>query len=163
MAARDLLDRFRETTRIRKPDLLGSWIAAAHESGLASFASGIARRPPSRSQTDRSSGQIAKLKLVNRQMYGCAKLDSLGARRVDAARPSAREICARPSFQSENAPQGGTAFRAISQPTTFSCRIARRAESPAFVGTAWNCGNSVATARNNKEAALLEQPSCISH
>ena len=54
MAAHDLLDRFHATIRIRKPDLLDGWISAAHESGLVSFASGIARRPPSHGQTDRS-------------------------------------------------------------------------------------------------------------
>ena len=91
IVARDLLDRFRAMIRVRKPDLLDDWIAAARESGLASFASGIAAdyaavraaitEPWSNGQVE---GQITKLKLVKRQMYGRGKLDLLQARVIGA-------------------------------------------------------------------------------
>jgi transposase len=80
IAARDLVDRFHAMIRNRKPEELDPWIAAAKESCLASFATGIASdrdavraalvQPWSNGQTE---GQITKLKLVKRQMYGRAK------------------------------------------------------------------------------------------
>ncbi len=89
IVVRDLPDRFHAMIRVRKPDLLDGWIAAAGESGLASFASGITAdyaavraaiiEPWSTGQVE---GQITKLKLVKRQMYGRAKLDLLRARLV---------------------------------------------------------------------------------
>jgi transposase len=92
IAARDLVDRFHAMIRNRKPEELDPWIAAAKESGLASFATGIASdrdavcaalvQPWSNGQT---KGQITKLKLVKRQMYGRAKLDLLEARFIGAA------------------------------------------------------------------------------
>jgi transposase len=66
---------------------LDPWIATASLSLIASFASGIIRdkaavraaitEPWSNGQTE---GQITKLKLVKRQMYGQAKIDLLQAR-----------------------------------------------------------------------------------
>jgi len=92
IAARDLVDRFHAMIRNRKPEDLDPWIAAAKESALASFATGIAsdrdavqaalKQPWSNGQTE---GQITKLKLVKRQMYGRAKLDLLEARLIGAA------------------------------------------------------------------------------
>jgi hypothetical protein len=92
IAARDLVDRFHAMIRNRKPEELDPWIVAAKESGLASFATGIASdrdavraalvQPWSNGQTE---GQITKLKLVKRQMYGRAKLDLLEARLIGAA------------------------------------------------------------------------------
>ena len=68
------------------------WIAAASPSLIASFANGIAKdtaavhaaimQPWSNGQTE---GQITKLKLVKRQMYGRAKLDLLQARLIGTA------------------------------------------------------------------------------
>ena len=65
------------------------WIGDAGESLLASFANGIMRdsaavqaaivQPWSNGQTE---GQITKLKLVKRQMYGRAKIDLLEARLI---------------------------------------------------------------------------------
>jgi transposase len=73
------------------PDL-EPWIADAHTSLLASFASGIRRdhaavraaiaQPWSNGQTE---GQITKLKLVKRQMYGRGKLELLQARLIKVA------------------------------------------------------------------------------
>jgi hypothetical protein len=67
------------------------WIVAASQSLIASFASGITKdiaavhaallQPWSNGQTE---GQITKLKLVKRQMYGRAKIDLLQARLIGA-------------------------------------------------------------------------------
>ena len=92
IAARDLLDRFHAMISTRAADKLDAWILAARESPLSSFAKGIATdhdsvraalvHPWSNGQTE---GQITKLKLVKRQMYGRAKLDLLSARLLGAA------------------------------------------------------------------------------
>jgi transposase len=65
------------------------WIEAARQSLVASFANGVAADeaavraaitlPWSNGQT---KGQITKLKLVKRQMYGRAKIDLLQARLI---------------------------------------------------------------------------------
>ncbi len=78
--------------RVRKPDLPHGWTAAARESAMASFASGVTvdnaavraaiAEPWSNRQVE---GQIAKLKLVRRRMYGRAKLDLLRERLVGDA------------------------------------------------------------------------------
>jgi len=75
--ARDLVDRFQDIMRQQKSADLSSWIAAAIDSPLSSFAKGIIAdrdavqaaiiQPCSNGQTE---GQITKLKLVKRQMYG---------------------------------------------------------------------------------------------
>jgi transposase len=92
IAARDLVDRFHMMVRTRNPEHLDAWISAARASALSSFATGIASdrdavyaalmQPWSNGQTE---GQITKLKLVKRQMYGRANLDLLQARLVRAA------------------------------------------------------------------------------
>src|SRR5229473_1258707 len=85
--ARDLVERFHRMIRQRDPDALPAWIADAAGGVLASFGRGIAgdkavvtaalTQPWSNGQTE---GQITKLKLVRRQMYGRGKLDLLRAR-----------------------------------------------------------------------------------
>jgi transposase len=70
---------------------LDPWLVAASESLVASFASGVSNdrafvhaaivQPWSKGQTE---GQINKLKLVKRQMYGRAKIDLLQARLIGA-------------------------------------------------------------------------------
>jgi transposase len=92
VSARDLVARFHGMVRDRDPDALPTWIADAAGSVLASFAKGIVAdraavaaamtQPWSNGQTE---GQITKLKLVKRQMYGRAKLDLLRARLVAPA------------------------------------------------------------------------------
>lgn len=84
--ARGLLDRFHTMVR-RKTCELDGWIGDAATSLLASFAAGVSKdraavaaaitSPWSNGQTE---GQITKLKLVKRQMYGRAKIDLLEAR-----------------------------------------------------------------------------------
>lgn len=71
---------------------LDPWIASASASLIASFAGGITRdkeavrtaitEPWSNGQTE---GQITKLKLVKRQVYGRANIDLLQARLIGAA------------------------------------------------------------------------------
>jgi transposase len=90
--ARCLIDRFQAMIRTRAADDLEAWITEAGASLIASFASGITRdraavhaaitEPWSNGQTE---GQITKLKLVKRQMYGRGKLDLLQARLIGAA------------------------------------------------------------------------------
>ncbi|MEX6509257.1 ISL3 family transposase [Jiella sp. M17.18] len=90
--ARELIDRFQIIIRSRSIGDLTPWIHDAEASLLASFARGIRKdasavrgaitEPWSNGQTE---GQVNKLKLVKRQMYGRAKLDLLEARLLGAA------------------------------------------------------------------------------
>jgi transposase len=85
--ARDLMERFHCMLRARDIGALPRWLAETGNSILASFGKGIATdlaavgaaltEPWSNGQTE---GQITKLKLVKRQMYGRAHLDLLRAR-----------------------------------------------------------------------------------
>ena len=87
VSARELVERFHQMVRDRDPAALPAWITDAASSVLASFGKGIVAdrsavaaamsQPWSNGQTE---GQITKLKLVKRQMYGRAKLDLLRAR-----------------------------------------------------------------------------------
>ncbi|KKC32249.1 transposase, partial [Devosia psychrophila] len=89
--ARRIIDDFH--VMIRKKDVarLDPWIAEAGASLIASFARGITNdksairaaitQPWSNGQVE---GQITKLKLVKRQMYGRGKLDLLQARLIGA-------------------------------------------------------------------------------
>ena len=89
--ARALLSRFQAMIRERKRSDLDTWIEAAARSLLASFAGGIVKdkmavaaaltEPWSNGQTE---GQITRLKLVKRKMFGRAKLDLLEARMIGA-------------------------------------------------------------------------------
>lgn len=90
--ARKLIDRFHAMVRKRIEADLDPWIEAASQSLVASFASGVSNdkasvhaalvQPWSNGQTE---GQINKLKLVKRQMYGRAKIDLLQARLIGAS------------------------------------------------------------------------------
>jgi transposase len=89
--ARCLIERFHTMIRNKIAADLDPWTADASASLIASFANGIKRdkaavyaaitEPWSNGQTE---GQITKLKLVKRQMYGRAKLDLLQARLIGA-------------------------------------------------------------------------------
>ena len=86
-AARNFLDRFRIRVAAQKTDDLTPWLRDAVASELASFASGVGEdeaavraaivEPWSNGQTE---GQVTRLKLVKRQMYGRANVDLLRAR-----------------------------------------------------------------------------------
>ena len=92
LEARALLNRLHAMIRRKSADLR-DWIADATNSLLASFAAGVRKErstvmaaiasPWSNGQTE---GQITKLKLVKRQMYGRAKIDLLEARLLSTAR-----------------------------------------------------------------------------
>lgn len=87
--ARALIDGCHSMIRKKSADDLKPWIACASKSLIASFANGIIRdgaavraaivEPWSSGQTE---GQITKLKLIKRMMYGRAKLDLLQARLI---------------------------------------------------------------------------------
>jgi transposase len=89
--ARELIAAFQAMVRNKVDTELTAWIARARSSLVASFASGITKDeaavraaitlPWSNGQTE---GQITKLKLVKRQMYGRAKIDLLQARLIGA-------------------------------------------------------------------------------
>jgi transposase len=89
---RALIDSFHAMIRKKTEADLEPWIAAASPSLIASFANGIAKdtaaihaaikQPWSNGQTE---GQITKLKLVERQMYGRAKLHLPQARLIGTA------------------------------------------------------------------------------
>lgn len=85
--ARDVAAAFQAMVRKRSLAMLEPWLERAQSSLLASFANGVLKdkaavaaaitSPWSNGQTE---GQITKLKLVKRQMYGRGKLDLLQAR-----------------------------------------------------------------------------------
>jgi transposase len=87
--ARDLVDAFHDMLRRKAVAAFTPWIEHAKESLIASFANGVIRdevavraaiaSPWSNGQTE---GQVTKLKLVKRQMYGRAKIDLLQARLI---------------------------------------------------------------------------------
>jgi transposase len=90
--ARHLIERFQTMIRKRDPSGFDTWLDEASTGPMASFARGLRDDRPavtaalslpwSNGQTE---GQITKLKLVKRQMYGRAKLDLLKARLLGAA------------------------------------------------------------------------------
>jgi transposase len=87
-----LIDRLQAMIRTKSASDLDAWVTEASTSLVASFASGIMRDRAavhaaiteqwSNGQTE---GQITRLKLVKRQMYGRGKLDLLQARLIGAA------------------------------------------------------------------------------
>ena len=89
--ARSLLERFHTMMRRKAGDLEG-WISDATSSLLASFSAGISQdkaavkaaitSPWSNGQTE---GQVNRLKVIKRQMYGRAKVDLIEARLIGAA------------------------------------------------------------------------------
>ncbi len=90
--ARSLVSAFQAMVRKRRHADLDGWIERAAASLLGSFAAGLVKdkaavaaaltEPWSNGQTE---GQITRLKLVKRQMFGRANLDLLEARLVGAA------------------------------------------------------------------------------
>ena len=90
--ARDLVDRFHRLIRGGRADDIDPWIEAASESLIRSFSKRVAAdraairaaivEPWSSGQTE---GQITKLKLVKRQMYGRVNLALLRARLLSAS------------------------------------------------------------------------------
>jgi transposase len=89
--AREIIAEFPLMIRRTTEEGLIPWIERAHVSLVTSFASGVAKDeaavraaitlPWSNGQTE---GQITRLKLVRRQMYGRGKIDLLHARLIGA-------------------------------------------------------------------------------
>ena len=89
--AREIIAEFHLMIRRKTEERLTPWIERALASIVASFASGVAKDeaavraaitlPWSNGQTE---GQITRLKLVRRQMYGRGKIDLLQARLIGA-------------------------------------------------------------------------------
>jgi transposase len=89
--ARTIIADFHTMIRKKASASLEPWLERAQSSPMSSFASGVRKdfaavraaiaSPWSNGQTE---GQITKLKLVKRQMYGRAKLDLLEARLIAA-------------------------------------------------------------------------------
>lgn len=89
--ARGLIDQFQSMIRTKAASDFDAWVMAASTSLIASFASGITRDRAAveaaiteRWSNGQTEGQITKLKLVMRQMYGRGKLDLLQARLIGA-------------------------------------------------------------------------------
>ncbi len=90
--AREIIASFQSMIRRKSLADLEPWLERARSSLVASFANGVIKdqaavsaaitSPWSNGQTE---GQITKLKLVKRQMYGRGKLDLLQARVIGAA------------------------------------------------------------------------------
>ncbi|WP_416384480.1 transposase [Roseibium aggregatum] len=91
-AARDAIGDFQSMIRSKTARRLDDWLEAAKNSLVGSFANGVEKdidavrnaiiSPWSNGQTE---GQITRLKLIKRQMYGRAKLDLLQARLIGAS------------------------------------------------------------------------------
>ena len=90
--AHAMIMRFQMMIRARADEDLDPWIRDAEKSLIASFARGVLKdmaavraaikEPWSNGQTE---GQVNRLKLIKRQMYGRAKLDLIEARLRGAA------------------------------------------------------------------------------
>lgn len=87
--ARDIVESFHDILRRKSSRDLEAWIERAAKSLAASFANGVIRDRAaiqnaitSQWKNGQTEGQITKLKLVKRQMYGRGKLDLLEARIV---------------------------------------------------------------------------------
>ena len=92
VAARDAVGDFQSMIRSKTAHMLEDWLETAKNSLIGSFANGVEKdidavrnaiiSPWSNGQTE---GQITRLKLIKRQMYGRAKLDLLQARLIGAS------------------------------------------------------------------------------
>jgi transposase len=93
--ARALAQEFQAMVRQRTPEAFDSWLAKCRESGIAeleSFAAGLQQEYSSIRaalsepwSTGQVEGQITRVKLVKRQMYGRAKFDLLKQRVLQRA------------------------------------------------------------------------------
>ena len=88
----ELAQWFLDLCRHRSQELLASWLAAAKQTGLRSFALGVERDQPAVEAAFRLpwsngpvEGQIHRLKLIKRQAYGRAGFDLLKQRVLQAA------------------------------------------------------------------------------
>ena len=89
--AREVITAFHTMIRKKANADLDPWLGGACTSLVASFANGVTRDKTAVNaaittswSNEQTEGQITKLKLVKRQMYGRAKLDLLEARLIVA-------------------------------------------------------------------------------
>jgi transposase len=89
---RTLATEFAQLCRARDPNVLAPWLAAARGSEFQSFASGLERDRDAvlaalcfRWSTGQIEGQVHRLKVLKRSMYGRAKFDLLRKRVLHAA------------------------------------------------------------------------------
>lgn len=89
--AREIITAFHAMIRKKAEADLDPWLERARASLVASFANGVTKDKAavtaaiaSAWSNGQTEGQITKLKLVKRQMYGRAKLDLLEARLIGA-------------------------------------------------------------------------------
>jgi transposase len=89
--AREIIAAFHDMIRRRSEPNLDPWLDRARASLVASFANGIIKDKAAVSaaielswSNGQTEGQITKLKLMKRQMYGRGKLDLLQARMLGA-------------------------------------------------------------------------------
>ena len=89
--AREMITQFHLMIRRRFETGLTPWIERARASLISSFASGVARDEAavraaitSSWSNGQTEGQITRLKLVRRQMYGRGNIDLLQARLIGA-------------------------------------------------------------------------------
>lgn len=89
--AREMIDKFHTMIRRKASAELDPWIETARTSLIASFANGVRKDVEavraaivSTWSNGQTEGQITRLKLVKRQMYGRGKLDLLQARLIGA-------------------------------------------------------------------------------
>jgi transposase len=89
--AREIIADFHAMIRMKRAEPLSSWIDRASQSLVASLANGVRRDEAavraailSTWSNGQTEGQITRLKLVKRQMYGRGKIDLLQARLIGA-------------------------------------------------------------------------------
>lgn len=89
--ARNLVEEFQQMLRRRDDAPLARWVELAATSLVSSFARGVVRDEAavhaaivSKWSNGQTEGQVTRLKLVKRQMYGRAKIDLLEARPIGA-------------------------------------------------------------------------------
>ena len=89
--AREIVADFHAMIRARQAEPLASWIERASQSLVASLSNGVRRDEAavraailSTWSNGQTEGQITRLKLVKRQMYGRGKIDLLQARLIGA-------------------------------------------------------------------------------
>ena len=121
--ARLLIDQFHAMMRTRKPEKLEPWIAAAKESYIAAFAAWIETDEAAVRaaiielwSSGRVEGQVNRLKLVKRQMYGRANHDLLKARltgriTMTAARKVSQSRSCGPPVPTKSSPPSNASTR----------------------------------------------------
>ena len=89
--SREIIALFHAMIKSMAPAGLADWLVWAQKSLVASFANGVTQDEAavreamtSKWSNGQTEGQITRLKLVKRQMYGCGHIDLLQARLVGA-------------------------------------------------------------------------------